>query len=89
MLKYHPYKSNKPGKKHYIITESNKKVYFGAAGMSDFTIHNDEQSRWPSEQPEGVDRFHFFRLCLGFFKVFYRVQTCKTSNGTSIIDGYN
>ncbi len=39
MLKYYPYKSNKPGKKYYIITESNKKIYFGAAGMSDFTIH--------------------------------------------------
>jgi hypothetical protein len=39
MLKYHPYKSDKPGKKYYIITNDNQKVYFGAAGMSDFTIH--------------------------------------------------
>ena len=45
MLKYHPYKSDKPGKKYYIITDDNKKVYFGAAGMSDFTIHKDEQRR--------------------------------------------
>ena len=42
MLKYYPYKSNKPDKKYYIITNDNKKVYFGAAGMSDFTIHKDE-----------------------------------------------
>ncbi len=36
MLKYHPYKSDKPGKNYYIITNDNTKVYFGAAGMSDF-----------------------------------------------------
>ena len=42
MLKYYPYKSDKPDKKYYIITHNGKKVYFGAAGMSDFTIHKDE-----------------------------------------------
>ena len=42
MLKYHPYKSDKPDKKYYIITNNDKKVYFGAAGMSDFTKHKDE-----------------------------------------------
>ena len=41
-MKYKPYKSDKPDKKYYIITNDNKKVYFGAAGMSDFTIHKDE-----------------------------------------------
>ena len=42
MIKYHPYKSDKPGKKYFIITESNKKVYFGASGYSDFPTHKDE-----------------------------------------------
>ena len=42
MLKYYPYKSDKPEKKYYIITESGKKVYFGQAGASDFTQHKDE-----------------------------------------------
>ena len=42
MIKYYPYKSDKPNKKYYIITNNNKKVYFGAAGMSDFTHHKDE-----------------------------------------------
>ena len=32
MIKYKPYKSDKPEKKYYIITESGKKIYFGAAG---------------------------------------------------------
>ncbi len=41
MIKYYPYKSDKPNK-YYIITNDNKKVYFGAAGYSDFTIHKDE-----------------------------------------------
>jgi hypothetical protein len=45
MLKYHPYKSDKPGKKYYIITESNRKIYFGASGYSDFTHHKDEQRK--------------------------------------------
>ncbi len=35
MLKYHPYKSDKPGKKYYIITNDNKKVYFGAESYID------------------------------------------------------
>ncbi len=42
MIKYHLYKSDKPDKKYYIITYNDKKVYFGAAGMSDFTHHKDE-----------------------------------------------
>ena len=42
MKQYFPYKSDKPNKKYYIITNDNKKVYFGASGYSDFTIHKDE-----------------------------------------------
>ena len=42
MLKYHPYKSDKPDKNYYIIANSGRKIYFGAAGMSDFTKHKDE-----------------------------------------------
>ena len=42
MIKYFPYKSDKPNKKYFIITKDNKKVYFGQAGASDFTIHKDE-----------------------------------------------
>lgn len=40
--KYYPYKSDKPNKKFYIITSDNKKVYFGQATASDFTIHKNE-----------------------------------------------
>ena len=42
MNKYYPYKSDKPNKKYYIITNNNKKVYFGASGYSDFPTHKDE-----------------------------------------------
>ena len=42
MIKYFPYKSDKPNKKYFIITKDNKKVYFGQASASDFTIHKDE-----------------------------------------------
>ncbi len=42
MIKYFPYTSDEPNKKYYVITNDNKKVYFGAAGYSDFTIHKDE-----------------------------------------------
>ncbi len=42
MIKYHPYKSDKPNKKYYNITNNDKKVYFGRAGASDFTHHKDE-----------------------------------------------
>ncbi len=43
MLKYHPYKSDKPNIKYYNIANGNITViiikYFDAAGYSDFTIH--------------------------------------------------
>jgi len=45
MKKYYPYKSDKPDKKYYIITNTNKKVYFGAAGYEDFTTHKDESRK--------------------------------------------
>ena len=35
MKKYFPYQSDKPNKKYYIITNDNKKVYFGAAGLNE------------------------------------------------------
>lgn len=41
MIAYYPYKSDKPDKKFFIITSTGKKVYFGSANMSDFTLHND------------------------------------------------
>ena len=45
MKYYFPYPSDKPEKKYYIITKNEKKVYFGAAGMSDFTKHKDESRK--------------------------------------------
>jgi hypothetical protein len=42
MKYYYPYPANDGKHKYYIITNKNKKVYFGAVGYSDFTIHKDE-----------------------------------------------
>ena len=42
MLKYHPYPANDGKHKYYIITQSGKKIKFGAYGMSDYTLHKDE-----------------------------------------------
>ena len=42
MQNYFPNKSDKSNKKYFIITKDNKKIYFGASGYSDFTIHKDE-----------------------------------------------
>ncbi len=42
MKYYYPYKSDRPDKKYYIITKDNKRVYFGQASASGFTIHKDE-----------------------------------------------
>ena len=35
------YKSDKKGKKYYALFDNNKKVYFGASGYEDYTIHKD------------------------------------------------
>jgi hypothetical protein len=42
MKKYYPYKSDKPDKKYFIITNTGKRVYFGTVGYEDFTTHKDE-----------------------------------------------
>lgn len=42
---YYPYKSDKPDKKFFVIVPPNRKVYFGASGMSDYTIHKDEERK--------------------------------------------
>lgn len=41
MIAYYPYKSDKPDKKYFIITSTGRKIYFGSANMSDFTLHKD------------------------------------------------
>ena len=45
MLKYHPYPANDGKNKYYIITQSGKKIKFGAYGMSDYTLHKDEERK--------------------------------------------
>jgi hypothetical protein len=42
MLNCYPYKSDKPGKRYYIITNYKNTVYFVQASASDFTHHKDE-----------------------------------------------
>ena len=41
MRTYYPYKATDGKHKYYIITNANKKVYFGAVGYDDFTTHKD------------------------------------------------
>ena len=51
---YYPYKStDRLDKKFYIITQSGKKVYFGAAGYEDYTIHKD-----PVRKERYINRHH-------------------------------
>jgi hypothetical protein len=45
MQKYKPYKSDKLDKKYYIITDTGKRVYFGASGYEDYTIHKDPERK--------------------------------------------
>jgi hypothetical protein len=35
------YNSDKPEKKFVVVTPSSKRVYFGASGYEDYTIHKD------------------------------------------------
>ena len=44
--KYYPFKSDRPSKKFYIITNDNKKIYFGDSNFQHFTSdHLDERRR--------------------------------------------
>ena len=42
---YYPYQANDNKHKYYIITKNEKKIYFGQAGASDFTIHKNEERK--------------------------------------------
>jgi len=42
MKYYYPYKANDGKHKYFIMTKTGRHIYFGAAGMSDFTIQKDE-----------------------------------------------
>ena len=39
---YYPYKSDRKDKKYYIVTKTGSRVYFGASGYEDYTIHKNE-----------------------------------------------
>ena len=43
-MSYHLYKSDNPKKKYYI-EHAHKKIYFGAAGFSDYTMHKDPERK--------------------------------------------
>ena len=45
MNTYYPYPANDNKHKYYIITASGKKIYFGAYGYSDYTIHRDPERK--------------------------------------------
>ena len=43
---YYPYKSDKPDKKYYIITNTGKRVYFGSSNHENYTSgHLDEKRK--------------------------------------------
>ena len=48
---YYPYPANDDKHKYYIITSSGRKIYFGAKGYSDYTIHKD-----PARKQRYIDR---------------------------------
>lgn len=37
---YYPYKSDRKDKKYFIMTSDGRHIYFGSAGMNDFTIYS-------------------------------------------------
>jgi hypothetical protein len=45
MYIYYPYPATDGRHKYYIITDTGKKLYFGASGYSDYTIHKDEERK--------------------------------------------
>lgn len=45
MKSYYPYPANDNKHKYYIITNTGRRVYFGAYGYSDYTIHKDKDRK--------------------------------------------
>jgi hypothetical protein len=42
---YYPFVANDGKHKYYVIVPPNKKVFFGQAGASDYTIHKDDERK--------------------------------------------
>ena len=42
---YYPYKADDGKHKYFIITNTGKRVYFGAVGYEDYTMHHDEKRK--------------------------------------------
>jgi hypothetical protein len=42
---YYPYPANDGKHKYYIIVPPSRKVFFGASGYSDYTIHKDDERK--------------------------------------------
>ena len=40
------HKSNRPSKKFYVETPKGKKIYFGAAGYADYTMHKNPARKY-------------------------------------------
>ena len=48
---YYPYPATDGKHKYYVITKTGRKLYFGAKGYSDFTLHKD-----PERKKRYIDR---------------------------------
>jgi len=44
-MSYYITNSKRKDKKYVLITPDNKKINFGALGMSDYTIHKDDERK--------------------------------------------
>ena len=65
MIKYKPYKSDKPGKKYYIITNDNKKVYVVKPDFSAKGPHFSAKCKIFPLTVKDAERALFARIQLG------------------------
>ena len=83
----YPYKSDKPEKKYYILTNKNKKIYFGAAGYEHFTEgHLNEIRRnaymnrhkkngnWNNIDSAGFWSYHYLWQFLTYKEAYEEIQ---------------
>ena len=88
MKYYYPYYSDKPKYKFYILTDKNKRVYFGAIGYEHFTEgHLDEQRKlnyirrhqknenWNDKNTAGFWSYRFLWLYPTYKKAYYDIST--------------
>ena len=85
MIIYKPYPSDKPEKKYFIITSSNKRVYFGQAGYNDYTIYYKNEGKEKAEKMKKAYIARHSKMGENYSRLVVSLVAVESTNEGSIL----